>query len=56
LRREGQKATHCLSFVRRPYFEQKAKFNQQLDDQKKQVQVIEETIKMTKEGYAESLR
>jgi hypothetical protein len=34
----------------------KAKLNQNLDDQKKQVQVIEETIGMTKRGYAGSLR
>lgn len=40
----------------RPYFELKARFNQILDDQKKQVQVIEETITMTKEGYADSLK
>ena len=40
----------------RLYFEQKARFNQILDDQKKQVQVIEETIVMTKEGYADSLK
>eukprot|EP00095_Tigriopus_kingsejongensis_P009100 maker-scaffold295_size218279-snap-gene-1.30 protein:Tk09100 transcript:maker-scaffold295_size218279-snap-gene-1.30-mRNA-1 annotation:"sh3 domain-binding protein 5-like protein" len=40
----------------RPYFESKAKFNQRLDDQKRQVEVIEETIQMTKLGYSESLR
>ena len=40
----------------RPYFEAKAKLNQSLDDQKKQIQVIEETVQMTKAGYAESLR
>lgn len=34
----------------------KARFNQILDDQKRQVQVIEETIGMTKEGYADSLK
>ena len=34
----------------------KAKFNQMLDDQKRQVQVIEETIQMTKSGYADSLK
>ena len=42
--------------LHRPYFELKARFNQILDDQKKQVQVIEETITMTKEGYADSLK
>lgn len=35
-------------FFDRPYFDLKAKFNQQLDDQKRQVQLIEETIQMTK--------
>lgn len=40
----------------KPYFELKARFNQILDDQKRQVQVIEETIAMTKEGYADSLK
>ena len=40
----------------RPYFELKARFNQILDDQKRQVQVIEETIAMTKEGYSDSLK
>lgn len=40
----------------RPYFEMKAKFNQMLDDQKRQVQLIEETIQMTKQGYSESLK
>ncbi|TRY68983.1 hypothetical protein TCAL_04158 [Tigriopus californicus] len=40
----------------RPYFESKAKFNQVLDDQKRQVELIEETIQMTKLGYAQSLR
>ena len=40
----------------RPYFETKAKFNQVLDDQKRQVQLIEETILMTKRGYADSLK
>ncbi len=39
----------------RPYFEAKARYNQQLDDQKRQVQVIEETIAMTKRGYSDSL-
>ena len=34
----------------------KARFNQILDDQKKQVQVIEETIVMTKDGYSNSLK
>ena len=34
----------------------KAKFNQLLDDQKRQVQLIEETIQMTKIGYADSLK
>ena len=38
------------------YFELKAQFNQKLDDQKRQVQVIEETIAMTKRGYADSLK
>ncbi len=40
----------------RPYFERKAKLNQVLDDQKRQVELIEETIAMTKCGYADSLR
>ena len=34
----------------------KARFNQVLDDQKRQVQLIEETIAMTKNGYSESLK
>ena len=34
----------------------KAKYNQMLDDQKRQVQLIEETILMTKHGYADSLK
>ena len=45
-----------LIFFSRPYFELKARFNQILDDQKRQVQVIEETIAMTKEGYSDSLK
>ena len=40
----------------RTYFELKARFNQVLDDQKRQVQLIEETITMTKNGYSESLK
>jgi len=40
----------------RPYFEVKAQLNQSLDDQKRQIQVIEETIQMTKKGYADSLK
>eukprot|EP00096_Caligus_rogercresseyi_P003556 TRINITY_DN1675_c0_g1_i2.p1 TRINITY_DN1675_c0_g1~~TRINITY_DN1675_c0_g1_i2.p1 ORF type:complete len:424 (-),score=126.21 TRINITY_DN1675_c0_g1_i2:488-1759(-) len=40
----------------KPYFELKAKSHQMLDDQKRQVQLIEETILMTKLGYSESLR
>ena len=40
----------------RPYFDLKAKLNQNLDDQKRQVEVIEETIAMTKRGYSDSLR
>jgi len=40
----------------RPYFEVKAQLNQSLDDQKRQIQVIEETIQMTKNGYADSLK
>ena len=40
----------------RPYFETKARFNQLLDDQKRQVQLIEETIQMTKSGYSNSLK
>ena len=40
----------------RPYFEVKARFNQILDDQKRQVQLIEETIVMTKNGYSDSLK
>ena len=38
------------------YFEVKARLNQNLDDQKRQIQVIEETISMTKRGYADSLK
>ena len=34
----------------------KAQFNQRLDDQKREVQLIEETIVMTKKGYAQSLK
>ena len=48
-----KKSNLCFS---RPYFELKARFNQILDDQKRQVQVIEETIAMTKEGYSDSLK
>ena len=40
----------------RPYFEAKARLNQSLDDQKRQIQLIEETIQMTKVGYADSLK
>ncbi|CAB4054241.1 SH3 domain-binding protein 5 homolog,SH3 domain-binding protein 5-like,SH3 domain-binding protein 5 [Lepeophtheirus salmonis] len=40
----------------KPYFELKARSHQMLDDQKRQVQLIEETILMTKLGYSESLR
>lgn len=40
----------------RPYFEAKARLNQSLDDQKRQIQLIEETIQMTKIGYADSLK
>jgi len=40
----------------REYFEVKARLNQNLDDQKRQIQVIEETISMTKRGYADSLK
>ena len=40
----------------RPYFEAKARLNQSLDDQKRQIQVIEETIQMTKNGYSDSLK
>jgi len=40
----------------RTYFEVKAQLNQSLDDQKRQIQVIEETIQMTKNGYADSLK
>ena len=40
----------------RPYFEAKARLNQSLDDQKRQIQLIEETIQMTKEGYSGSLK
>ena len=40
----------------RPYFELKARLNQRLDDQKRQVQLIEETIQMTKQGYSDSLK
>jgi len=40
----------------RPYFEVKARLNQSLDDQKRQIQVIEETIQMTKAGYSDSLK
>ena len=46
-----------MSFpVCRPYFEAKARLNQSLDDQKRQIQLIEETIQMTKIGYADSLK
>ena len=45
-----------ILYLSRPYFELKARFNQILDDQKRQVQVIEETIAMTKEGYSDSLK
>ena len=48
--------TILVSSFSRPYFELKARFNQTLDDQKRQVQLIEETIVMTKQGYADSLR
>jgi hypothetical protein len=34
----------------------KARFNQIMDDQKRQVQLIEETISMTKNGYSDSLK
>ena len=44
---------YCLC---RPYFEAKARLNQSLDDQKRQIQLIEETIQMTKMGYADSLK
>ena len=40
----------------RSYFELKARFNQVLDDQKRQVTLIEETITMTKNGYSDSLK
>ena len=40
----------------RSYFELKARFNQVLDDQKRQVTLIEETIAMTKNGYSDSLK
>merc|ERR1719481_2430115 len=40
----------------RPYFEVKAKLNQSLDDQKGQIDVIQETIKMHQSGYADSLK
>ena len=43
-------------FLSRPYFDLKAKLNQNLDDQKRQVEVIEETIAMTKRGYRDSLK
>lgn len=33
-----------------------AKYKHLLDDQKRQIEVIEETIQMTKSGYAESLK
>lgn len=42
--------------LNRPYFETKAKMNQTLDDQKKHIEVIEETIRMTKTGYSDTLR
>jgi hypothetical protein len=44
------KLSLILFFPERPYFELKARFNQTLDDQKRQVQLIEETIVMTKQG------
>ena len=40
----------------REYFEVKEHLNQTLDDQKRQIQMIEETIMMTKRGYADSLK
>ena len=39
-----------------PYFDLKAKLNQNLDDQKRQGEGIEETIAMTKRGYRDSLK
>ena len=45
-----------LTLFHRPYFEAKARLNQSLDDQKRQIQLIEETIQMTKEGYSGSLK
>ena len=45
-----------MIFNFRPYFEAKARLNQSLDDQKRQIQLIEETIQMTKVGYADSLK
>ncbi len=45
-----------MQFLSRPYFDTKAKFNQVLDDQKRQVELIQETIAMTKSGYADSLK
>ena len=50
------KITGCIIFDFRPYFEAKARLNQSLDDQKRQIQLIEETIQMTKVGYADSLK
>ena len=57
-RRLQQIAKTMKRTIRRtkPYFELKASFNQRLDDQKRQVEVIEETIVMTKRGYADSLK
>ncbi len=52
LQRSCKRAIHKS----RPYFELKGRYNQQLDDQKRQVEVIEETIAMTKSGYADSLK
>ena len=40
----------------REYFDVKEHLNQTLDDQKRQIQMIEETIMMTKRGYADSLK
>ena len=60
----GPRVSHAISkkisvyiiFDFRPYFEAKARLNQSLDDQKRQIQLIEETIQMTKVGYADSLK
>ena len=51
-----KKITVYIIFDFRPYFEAKARLNQSLDDQKRQIQLIEETIQMTKVGYADSLK